>query len=317
MHTDHNNAVFSNKDFSGISPLLEKADAFWFDLDGTLADNEGPALDLIRDVISGHVKTQFGLAGIATCYRHLSGSSIDDIMAVAERETGKTFSPEMKSTIKNDISEQRKNALSSEDKIEAIRALAELAQYIKNTGMPFCVVTASEPLRAEHSIKAAGLDDIFGGDSSTWLFASNLQSKMDTHVKARQTLSKIHGFDIDPARWVGFEDSPNAIKQAVAAHAVVIPHTLCSHISPEHVPARVQTLREAKLDALRANNLVEFTRASNGLLVPVQTPGDILVVRTGKDLVPVLAATLDCLPARHDQPGSTMPTRRQAVSHNL
>jgi len=304
MNFPFNDNPWHSLNLQSLKPLLKNASGFAFDLDGTLADNEGQALDLIRDIISKHIVslTEGEFEGLKSCYRHMAGHKLDDIIETAEIESEVLLTEDTRKAIKKDIAARRISILKETTQCDPIRPLAALAHFIKQEGVPICIVTASEQHRAEHFVRITGLDEIFTGNPKDWLFASNLKPKTDAHKVAQQRMSEIYDRRIDPLRWVGFEDSPSAVAQAIKAGAVVIPHTLCTHISEEHQPRRVMALQAAKLQELhtytKKTKITEFIQAGQGILRPIQQPKDVLVIRSVDDIVPVVSATLNAIPLR-------------------
>jgi beta-phosphoglucomutase-like phosphatase (HAD superfamily) len=275
--------------FSPLKPYLDRADGYFFDLDGTLVDNEGDALDLIRGVINRHIAhIDPANPGITSCYRHLAGHKLQEIVAIAEKETGIKFDEATHMAIEQEIIKQRRENLKSVNSVNPIVPLIALAQFIKNEGKPICIVTASESWRANHYVRVGGIEDIFEGQ----IFASNLKAKTEAHHEARETLSAVHGFNIDPRLWVGFEDSPNAVEQGIMAGATVVPHTLCTHISEQHQPARIRALQIAQSRAAESHNVPHH---------PVVRPihaSNAPIIRTGMDILPVMREVLGRLPDR-------------------
>ena len=259
-------------DFSSLQPLVHRLDEVFSDLDGTLADNEGPALDTIGEVYFDAIKGRFNLnpqimANGFGNIRQLAGIPPDTIRQILSKRAG----TEIPVAANQEVLRRRKQSPVKGEVCEQIRPIVEFIKYFQQLGGRAMIVTSSERDRAERYVVATGLDQVFNLRHDLVSAHSDVGAdRHKPHPDCYQLALDLRGAHY--SRTITFEDSQNGTEAGVAAKIPVVGVLLGNHIAEDDKARKAEKLLEA---------------------------GAQQVIQTVDDVVPVLRSVLQSLPPRH------------------
>jgi beta-phosphoglucomutase-like phosphatase (HAD superfamily) len=225
-----------NLDFTPLQPYVKKIDLVAWDCDGTLVDNEGPALDVIRQEHNRYIqesndpriKGEYKVNGVDCC-RHYAGKDLSEIRQIIGEQVG----IEIPEIVEQRIMERRRSSPERDEVVQPVRPLAALAAFFHDHGVRQIVVTSSEADRAKKYLHRAGLAHYFAAHGDHWLISgydfTPARRKPDPagYAAAREL------FDVHPRRTLSFEDTPHGVLAAVRDGLHAIGHLLPSHLTNE------------------------------------------------------------------------------------